>query len=558
MKVFPDTKLYIISGCPCDPDYEHTLYWPNKEGQHAYFMTKAKYRLDTMSYQRSKRGRIRVQYKVEDLYDCNYLAFQNSAFGNKWFYAFIDDVTYVNNITSEISYTIDVIQTWITDMQLQQCFVEREHSATDAIGDNIIPENIDPGTMVLTSDNWSRVIPDTGLRIVVAQALQPDGTPVDGGYYGSIYNQVVFRIFPQNGGSQVTDLIKTLNAGGNQNTITSIFMCPDTMLLEATDGPNQLVDKNRELTGRVRLRRSDGSTTKNGKTSTYPYTYLQITNCLGSVNEYAYEFFPNPDKPVVNVVPAFSDKLSIFLSPVGYKMNNENGLKFDEGITYDAFPECLWSNNLVANRMVNAGISTAMGALTGALSGGGLIGAAIGGTTGFMQGLMSGSPSPNVSNIPFADIQYPGAREDLGGTRVDRGSEVMNRAGNVEAQTAAAIIGTPFRPMHPNINPGNGYALFNNYGYGFFYSQAQPTPQMVDRIDDYFSRYGYKTNVVKVPNFTSRPHWNYVQTIGCKVGGSIPCTDEKLICSIFNKGVTFWKHPEEVGNFSLDNSPSST
>ena len=145
MKVFPDGRLYIISGCPCDPDYEHTLYWPNKEGQHAYFLTKAKYRVDNMSYQRAKRGRVRVQYKAEDLYDCNYIAFQNSSFGNKWFYAFIDDVTYVNNITSEISYTIDVIQTWITEMDLQQCFVLREHAATDNVGDNLLPEDVDTG-----------------------------------------------------------------------------------------------------------------------------------------------------------------------------------------------------------------------------------------------------------------------------------------------------------------------------------------------------------------------------------------------------------------------------
>lgn len=553
MKVFPDGKLYIISGCPCDPDYEHTLYWPNKEGQHAYFLTKAKYRVDNMSYQRAKRGRVRVQYKVEDLYDCNYIAFQNSSFGNKWFYAFIDDVTYVNNITSEISYTIDVIQTWITEMELQQCFVEREHSETDAIGDNIIPENIDPGTMILESTNWQRIIPFTGYKIVVAQASHPDGEPVDGGFYGSIYNQVEYRVFNSSETAAVKELIRSLNVLGNKSAITSVFMCPDTLEITKSEAPNHFIDKEYKLSGRHRLTRSDGSATKNGKTSTYPYTYMEITNSLGNTNSYAYEFFTNPNEPVVTVTPCFSDKLSLYLSPNGYKMSNKSALKFDEGLSYDAFPECMWANDLLAARLVNAGMSAAMGALTGAMTGG-WVGAAVGGGAGLIQGMMSGGGA-NVSNIPFEDMQPLGAREDIG-KRASRADEIVTRANNIEAQTAAAIVGTPVNPLSPNITPSTGYALFNSTGWGFFYAQVKPTPQMIDRIDDYFSRYGYKTNKIKIPNYSSRPHWNYVQTIGCKVGGSIPALDEKEICSIFNRGVTFWKHPEEVGNYSLDNSPT--
>ena len=153
MKVFPDTTLKILTGCPCDPDYEHTLYFAHESAQKNYFSSISKYTVNAMSYQRAKRGRIRVQYKVENLYDCNYIMFQNTAFGDKWFYAFIDDVTYVNNITSEISYTIDVMQTWLFDMQLQQCFVEREHSVTDVAGDNRIAENLDIGDMVMLKAN---------------------------------------------------------------------------------------------------------------------------------------------------------------------------------------------------------------------------------------------------------------------------------------------------------------------------------------------------------------------------------------------------------------------
>lgn len=103
---------------------------------------------------------------------------------------------------------------------------------------------------------------------------------------------------------------------------------------------------------------------------------------------------------------------------------------------------------------------------------------------------------------------------------------------------------------------GGSDAMFNAGWFSICHQQKMIRPEYVDMIDDYFSRYGYATRRLKTPNISSRPQWNYVQTVGCKIGGSIPCQDEKLICSIFDHGVTFWKHPENVCNYSLDNSPT--
>ena len=82
------------------------------------------------------------------------------------------------------------------------------------------------------------------------------------------------------------------------------------------------------------------------------------------------------------------------------------------------------------------------------------------------------------------------------------------------------------------------------------------TREFAVKIDDYFNRYGYQTNNVKVPNRNSRPHWNYVKTVGCSIKGSIPADDKSLICRIYDNGITFWKNGSEVGDYSLDNSPS--
>ena len=352
MKVFPDGKLYIISGCPCDPDYEHTLYWPNKEGQHAYFLTKAKYRVDNMSYQRAKRGKVRVQYKVEDLYDCNYIAFQNSSFGNKWFYAFIDDVTYVNNITSEISYTIDVIQTWMTEMELQQCFVEREHSETDAIGDNIVGENLPTGEYIGTGLEPIKAGTDTypAFRdwvIVVATAVDESGLTNPGGFYGRLYSQAEFKTFPAtaDGITELADYWNKIDLLNRSNIILNCFMMPAGMVATKTSAPSNTYYSNNFWIPRVAtLKRTDGSAPKNNKLMTYPYTYLEVTNLQGTVKEYAYELFtPDAQLPNTIVFHGFVDTSAnptfVFM-PKNYKGNtNPNP---DERITLNNFPVCPW------------------------------------------------------------------------------------------------------------------------------------------------------------------------------------------------------------------------
>ena len=75
--------------------------------------------------------------------------------------------------------------------------------------------------------------------------------------------------------------------------------------------------------------------------------------------------------------------------------------------------------------------------------------------------------------------------------------------------------------------------------------------------------FGYAVNKVKYPNvFTQlhiRPHWNYLQTTNAHIHPALtkglPTDSEEVITKILNKGITFWNNINEVGNYSLDNSP---
>ena len=74
-------------------------------------------------------------------------------------------------------------------------------------------------------------------------------------------------------------------------------------------------------------------------------------------------------------------------------------------------------------------------------------------------------------------------------------------------------------------------------------------------IDDYFTMYGYATNRCKIPNYSARPHWNYLKTRNVNLTGSVPANAMKHLCQIYDNGITFWKNPSEVGDYNLDNSP---
>lgn len=152
MYIEPNTIIRILKNVPLDNTYKHTIFFPkdNISVQTNYFFGLTKYLLTDQTFQRVRKGVMRVQVKAEDLYDCNYIMFQNANFSSKWFYAFITGVEYVNNIVSEITYEIDVMQTWFYECTLQECYVEREHSTSDSIGSNIVAEPVDLGPIICT------------------------------------------------------------------------------------------------------------------------------------------------------------------------------------------------------------------------------------------------------------------------------------------------------------------------------------------------------------------------------------------------------------------------
>jgi hypothetical protein len=518
MYIEPNTNIKILHNVPLENTYDHTLYFANATDQYNYFSSMVKKNCVNYSYQRVNKGTMRIEGKADNYYDCNYLMFQNTNFGTKWFYAFINSVEYVNNETTEIVFEIDEIQTWLFDAHVEECFIERQHSLSDAIGDNIIPETLDLGEYVMND-----YAPVTSLvDMCVCLAIVDTNGESAGELYDGIYGSAQLFVYDSTDVSGVNDKIDEFTQ--KPDAIISIYMFPKAliggvipqnhMLPYGTGGAN-ISCVALPVTKQDTL---DGYLPKNGKMYTYPYNFYHVDNASGEELSLRYEFFDNLT-PVMLVNGTVTQPVALTLRPASYK----GVTPFVPGSGYTSlnteiiglrnFPICSWNVDAyqawIAQNAIPIGFK-AMGSVGSALvhSGGGY--SVNEGVSSSLIHTITSICSENYSASIMADIS--------------KGS-LNNGCVNV------------------------GISKQQFYG-----GRCSVSYQYAKMIDDFFTMYGYAVKGVGRINTHGRPHWNYVKTVGCVLSGSIPSDSSKKIVSIYDKGITFWRHANEVGNYELDNS----
>ena len=124
MAIQPNTNLYLLK-CPLELSNKHQLTFSNKNQQFEYFSNLENLEINRISYQR-KDSVIRYPAHIDSLLEYNYCMYQNDNYSNKWFYAFIVNMEYVNDSMTNIYIKTDVFQTWQFDLIYKQSFIERE------------------------------------------------------------------------------------------------------------------------------------------------------------------------------------------------------------------------------------------------------------------------------------------------------------------------------------------------------------------------------------------------------------------------------------------------
>lgn len=128
MNYTPQTEVHLLTNVPFNYNYNNVMDFNSINDQTTYFLNKSKLEFEDLTYQRVNNNSINLEVAYEELYDINYMMFQNDRIPGKWFYAFITSYDFVSPRVTRISYQVDVYQTWLFDMTWQSTYVEREHT----------------------------------------------------------------------------------------------------------------------------------------------------------------------------------------------------------------------------------------------------------------------------------------------------------------------------------------------------------------------------------------------------------------------------------------------
>lgn len=557
----PNTNITVYRNTGLSMSYENALYFDSEESKDLYWSSASEYIagvFNKCSYQRSERGVIRVEAPIRRLYKADYMRFKNLSFENKFYYAFVTHVEYINNETTAIHYVLDPLMTWMGDFTLLPCLILREHSKSDNIGDSLTDEGVQVGDYVTTSENAFPVeVSGATSKIVMSISDEGGNGAIDGGIYSATKTEIYDT--PEKANARINELV---NANLADN-IVNIFMCPaEYTTVTSTSG---LYDKQFNFTkGNTSF---DGYVPKNNKLFTYPYHKIVLSNSAGAEQTYRPEFFTLTSEDVVfRVLASVNNGVQVMCIPVNYKGQGNN---WEETITLSEFPMCSWNYDSYkawlaqynayypqnvelqelqmqgrtlkrdTNSLFNVVGSVATGAAGGAIHG--LKYGHVGAAAGALGGAALSGLGSVVSGLT-------GAGGNAAENAVDR--ESLARQQMIYSSNIPSTSQVTKGKVTPNIL----FAYSAGIGYRMYDKKIQAQQAMI--IDDYFTMYGYTINRIDTPSMNVRPYFTYVKTSGCNVAGEIPADDARGIENIFDSGVRFWKSLSTIGNYDLNNSPA--
>ena len=490
-------KLY--KNVDFDNTYKHTFY-KDKDSQTAYFSSRLVATFDdTIFFRKNFEVRVNLSYEQCCNLGINYCIVNN---GSKDYYYFVISKQYINDEVTELTLELDVLQTYLYDVRINKCFVEREHVDHDEIGRHILPESIAIGDYIINDILQPN---DLNLltKVLAVNGLQVAGQNPTGGFaegHNFVTNGI--KCDKQYVGYRENDNIKaleTLNRAGQLQYVSDLFYYPTVLLNFENEvlTPDQWELGNRVTGGNAvqwncgQPSLLDGYRPHNNKLYTYPYCYAEMITATGFSTIYKYEYFKDQNV-AFQLQGACSEDTVVQAVPKQYRGYSFN---INEMSEFSSYPHIPVTTDNFDNYLARKSTSMMASATAGVLSS-----IATGGASAFNT--------------------LAGAVSDL----------MMMSNHNVVASTISGDM------------TGIITKYYNNTGFRLL--KKSITNECARMIDNYFDAYGYRVDTVKVPQLYTRTRCNYVKTRDCTVTGNIDIEDILKIENIFNAGVTLW-HDEE-------------
>ena len=557
--ITPQTDVYLLK-VPLEINDINQLTFSNATAQYNYFNALPKLSVDNFTYQR-KDGTIRYGANFDTLLNYNYVMYRNDAYSNKWFYAFITGMEYLNDNCTAISIKTDVWQTWQFDLTYKPVLIDREHTNNDTVGANTLPEGLELGEMVCNGDvtEFGVNIAGVGDWVIVVdvsmienpgdnQTLSYTGDPPTQ-YVNSTPSGLYHLVLGVNQSVILgaNDLIDLYNEAGLGDAVKNVYILPRDLIGNVTaitlnttgtaPQPYKSVGVSMPNTStgvtalgtftKARATSIRGYVPKNNKVLCWPYNYLNVSNNAGTTMPYHYEDFSGNVSFRVEGVMCPSG--SIKAVPQDYKFITSTENAYEYSISGAKYPICSWSTDAYTNWLTQNGVNMqAQWTNT-------LIGGALDIAKGVGQGAIYGGPV--------------GAGVGAGLSALQAGAELINVAREQHMQKSQANMVAD--QARGNLNAGD--IVWSKLKSQFSFIPMSIKPEVARCIDEFFSQFGYKCNRVKVPNITGRRNWNYVKTVGCYIEADIPQDDLAEIKSMFDRGITLWHNPATFADYSQAN-----
>lgn len=600
------TDVRFMSGIPFTSDYKHTRWFGSKAEQTVYFDNQTVRHTETevvftgSKENRANRSYVTIDVPYDNVYDVNYFMFNNKKYMNRWFYAFVTKIEYVNSSRTRMYFDIDVIQTWMFEIDFQPSYVKREHQTEYQSNGrpvvNTIPEKLDYGTDYDTIYEY-HFNPFEGLQWLVIQAKQEIHTVEEGdqqispSFIGAPQPLVTY-LYPvnrANGGKfpivtanyyqrptdlrqseftqPVEEILKEIYKNESAvNNVVNIYLTENTGLpmgveINTANEITVYLQEECYIQGRVigednlPLLQLTYSPTfhylkkslfnqysvidkpAESKLLMYPYTVLIMDDFKGNRTEYKMEYVDGNIEVLSRGSVGVNNK-------VAYTINNYNELSefasIEAGFINDS------PNDIaIVNDYTSAYMQGNANSIRNRLDS-----AAFSGITNTIGSTISAIGSvPSVNGAMNAGMGNTGLGFAQSATNIVQtaGQSVFNIQG-IDAQLKD-IDNIP-----PNLVKmgGNIAFSFGNLFTGVRFMIKQIKPEYFTKLKGFFKSYGYKSNRVKVPNLRTRTAFNYVETEGCNIKGNIPNEDLNDIKAIFDGGITLW-HVNDVGNYNVTN-----
>lgn len=560
--VAPHGTIELYYNIPLNPDQTNTLYFASEQAQRTYFQSRFYSRYTNQMYTRVHSNKIRINNKADNLYNVNYLGFQNES---KWFYAFITSVDYINEQVTEITFKLDNIQTWFLNVIWYNSFIERQHSLQNERLTNLQPEPIQCDEHICVKQVSNGFTPEHVHYILslgtVNKASGASGSLYSANTFNGISSTVKYLYF-----TNASDLISFLNACEFNNGFFSSLLNTDDLWAPLTlyAVPEGLFPYGSAIpVGNVNVRLLSPSITVeniaidlpeehgfggsyepvNKKLLTYPYTYFEIEAVLGS-QQYKYETFyrPSSGQPRLKRYCTCNPVPTLVIVPEAY---NGQASDFKYAVTVDDFPQLqIYSSGFwgAAGSGIAGIIKSAIVALmTGSIG----------------AGMAAGASSQANTTTTALTVQDNNKTGGLPPLKENATNETYN-AGYFELPKISTASNLRGGGGVSNMAPLLAYighsGTSGSFGFEITAYQWGLREEFARMVDEYFHKYGYAQNRVAKPNIHARSNWTYVKTKDCYIGGNIPSEARVEICNAMNRGITWWADTTNVGVYVYANT----